>query len=88
MDFMVIDTNGYNVLLGLNFFNQFRAIIYIEWWFIQVHHCLNANVWVLPLNMINMLQQVENLGLVTMAKVYKRKAESEVQKSHFMFLKV
>jgi hypothetical protein len=38
--------------------------------------------------MINMLQQVENLGLVTMAKVYKRKAESEVQKSHFMFLKV
>ncbi len=30
MDFMVVDTNGYNVLLGLNFLIQISVIVYIE----------------------------------------------------------
>ncbi len=62
--FMVVDTDSYDVMLGLDFLIKIRAIVDVERGLIQVRHGPGANVEVLPLTMVNMLQKMnlETLG--------------------------
>jgi hypothetical protein len=60
MTFMVVDTDSYDVLLGLNFLIKIGAILDVERGLIQVNHGPGANVEVLPLTMINMLQKMNS----------------------------
>jgi hypothetical protein len=55
--FMVVDTDSYDVLLGLDFLIKIRAIVDVERGLIQVRHGPGANVEVLPLTMVNLLQK-------------------------------
>jgi hypothetical protein len=55
---MVVDTNNYDVLLGLDFLIKIGAMVDVEHGLIQVRQGLDCNVQVLPLNMVNMLQIV------------------------------
>ncbi len=63
MMFMVVDTDSYDVLLGLDFLIKIGAIVDVERGLIQVRHGPGANVEVLPLTMVNMLQTVCPEGL-------------------------
>jgi predicted aspartyl protease len=64
MTFMVVDTNNYDVLLGLDFLIKIGVIVDVEQGLIQVKHGPRTNVEVLPLTMVNMLQKMnlETLG--------------------------
>jgi len=58
MTFMVVDTDNYDVLLGLDFLIKIGAIVDVERGLIQVRHGPGTNVEVLPLTMVNMLQKM------------------------------
>ncbi len=64
MTFMVVNTNNYDVLLGLDFLIKIGAIVDVERGLIQVRHGLGANVEVLPLTMVNMLQRMNSKTLM------------------------
>jgi hypothetical protein len=64
MTFMVVDTDNYDVLLGLDFLMKISAIVDVERGLIQVRHGPGANVEVLPLTMVNLLQRVESANMV------------------------
>jgi hypothetical protein len=64
MTFMVVDTNSYDVLLGLDFLIKIGAIIDVERGLIQVRHGPGTNVEVLPLTMVNMLQKMNSETLI------------------------
>ncbi len=58
MTYMVVDINNYDVLFGLNFLIKIGAIVDVERGLIQVRHGPWANVEVLPLIMVNILQRI------------------------------
>jgi hypothetical protein len=58
MTFMVVDTNGYDVLLGLDFLMKIGAVVDVERGLIQVRYGPGAHVEVLPLTVVNFLQRV------------------------------
>jgi predicted aspartyl protease len=58
MTFMVVDTNGYDVLLGLDFLMKIGAVVDVERGLIQVRHGPRTNVEVLPLTVVNLLQRM------------------------------
>ncbi|CAM6003696.1 unnamed protein product [Sphagnum balticum] len=58
MTFMVMDTDGYDVLLGLDFLMKIGAVVDVERGLIHVRHELGTNVEVLPLTMVNLLQRM------------------------------
>jgi hypothetical protein len=58
MDFMVVDTYEYDVLLGFDSLIKIGVIINVEQSLIQIWHGPRINVQVLPLNMVNMLQML------------------------------
>ncbi len=58
MTFMVLNTNSYDVLLGLNFLIKIGAIVDVKQGLIQMKHGPGINVEVLPLTMVNMLQRM------------------------------
>jgi predicted aspartyl protease len=60
MTFMVVETDSYDVLLGLDFLIKIGAIVDVERGLIQVRHGLGTNVEVLPLTMVNMLQRMNS----------------------------
>jgi hypothetical protein len=64
MTFMVVDTDSYDVLLGLDFLMKIGAIVDVERGLIQVKHGPGANVEVLPLTVVNLLQRVESASMV------------------------
>jgi hypothetical protein len=66
MTFMVVDTNSYDVLLGLDFLIKVGAIVDVERGLIQVRHGPGADVEVLPLTMVNMLQTLNPEILMSM----------------------
>ncbi len=66
MTFMVVDTDSYDVLLGLDFLIKIGAIVDVEHGLIQVRHGPGADVEVLPLTMVNMLQAVCPKGVKPM----------------------
>jgi hypothetical protein len=58
MTFMVVDTDGYDVLLGLDFLMKIGAVVDVERGLIQVRHGPGTNVEVLPLTVVNLLQRM------------------------------
>jgi predicted aspartyl protease len=58
MTFMVVDTDGYDVLLGLDFLMKIGAVVDVERGLIQVRHGPGTHVEVLPLTVVNLLQRV------------------------------
>jgi hypothetical protein len=64
MTFMVVDTDSYDVLLGLDFLIKIGAIVDVERGLIQVRHGPSANVEVLPLTMVNLLQRINSETLM------------------------
>jgi hypothetical protein len=64
MTFMVVDTNSYDILLGLDFLIKIGAIVDVERSLIQVRHGPGANVEVLPLTMVNLLQKMNSKTLM------------------------
>jgi hypothetical protein len=58
MTFMVVDTDSYDVLLGLDFLMKIGAIVDVEQGLIQVRKGLETNMEVLPLTVVNLLQNV------------------------------
>jgi hypothetical protein len=61
MTFMVVDTDSYDVLLGLDFLMKVEAVVDVERGLLQVRHGPRTNVEVLPLMVVNLLQRM-NLG--------------------------
>jgi len=64
MTFMVVDTDSYDVLLGLDLLIKIGAIVDVERGLIQVRHGPGTNVEVLPLTMVNMLQKMNSETLI------------------------
>ncbi|CAM6004291.1 unnamed protein product [Sphagnum balticum] len=60
MTFMVVDTDSYDVLLGLDFLMKIGAVVDVERGFIQIRRGPGTNVEVLPLTMVNLLQNVSS----------------------------
>ncbi len=60
MIFMVVDTDSYDVLLGLDFLMKIGAIVDVERGLIQVKKGPGTNVEVLPLTVVNLLQNVSS----------------------------
>jgi hypothetical protein len=58
MTFMVVNTDGYDVLLGLDFLMKIGAVLDVERGLIQVRHGPSTDVEVLPLTMVNLLQKM------------------------------
>ncbi len=61
---MVVDTDNYDVLLGLDFLIKIEAIVDVERGLIQVRHGPGANVEMLPLTMVNLLQKINSETLM------------------------
>ncbi len=55
MTFMVVDTDSYDVLLGLDLLINIGAIVDVEQGLIQVRRGPGTNVEVLPLTMVNLM---------------------------------
>jgi len=60
MTFMVVDTDSYDVLLGLDLLIRIGAIVDVEQGLIQVRRGPGSDVEVLPLTMVNMLQKLNS----------------------------
>ncbi len=60
MTFMVVDTDSYDVLLGLDFLIKIGAVVDVEKGHIQVRRGPGTNVEVLPLTTVNLLQSVNS----------------------------
>jgi len=61
---MLVDTDGYDVLLGLDFLMKIGAVVDVERGLIQVRHGLGTNVEVLPLIVVNLLQRMSTGTMV------------------------
>jgi len=59
MIFLVVDTDSYDLLLGLDFVIKIGAIVDVEKGVIQVRNKPRREVEVLPLNVVNMLHVFE-----------------------------
>jgi len=60
MTFMVIDTDSYDILLGLDLLIKIGAIVDVEQGLIQVRQGPGADVEVLPLTMVNLMQRSDS----------------------------
>jgi predicted aspartyl protease len=64
MTFMVVNTDNYDVLLGLDFLMKIGAVVDVKRGLIQVRHGPGTNVEVLPLTMVNLLQRTNSKALM------------------------
>ncbi len=78
MTFMVVDTDSYDVLLGLDFLMKIGAIVDVERGLIQVRRGPGTNVEVLPLTVVNLLQNVSSETMERNATVSLESASSEI----------
>jgi len=60
MTFMVVDTDSYDVLLGLDLLIKIGAIVDVEQGLIQVRRGPGTDVEVLPLTMVNLIQRADS----------------------------
>jgi len=60
MTFMVVDTDSYDVLLGLDLLIKIGAIVDVEQGLIQVRRGPSTDVEVLPLTMVNLIQRSDS----------------------------
>jgi hypothetical protein len=77
MTFMVVDTDSYDVLLGLDFLMKIGAIVDVERGLIQVKRGPGTNVEMLSLTMVNLLQNVNSKALERNVAVTLESASSE-----------
>lgn len=61
MIFFVVDTDNYDLFLGLDFFIKIGAIVDVKKAVIQVHNGPEMEVEVLPLKVMNMLQVLKRI---------------------------
>jgi hypothetical protein len=61
MTFMVVDTDSYDILLGLDLLIKIGAIVDVEQGLIQVRKGPGADVEVLPLTMVNLVQKSDSV---------------------------
>jgi hypothetical protein len=61
MTFMVVDTDSYDILLGLDLLIKIGAIVDVEQGLIQVRRGPRADVEVLPLTMVNLVQKSDSV---------------------------
>jgi hypothetical protein len=61
MTFMVVDTDIYDILLGLDLLIKIGAIVDVEQGLIQVRKGPGADVEVLPLTMVNLIQKSDSV---------------------------
>ncbi|CAM6020533.1 unnamed protein product [Sphagnum balticum] len=59
MVFLVVDTDTYDLLLGLDFLVKIGAVVDVEKGTIHVRHGPGANVEMIPLNVVNIVQHGE-----------------------------
>jgi hypothetical protein len=78
MTFMVVDIDSYDVLLGLDFLMKIGAIVDVERGLIQVRRGPGTNVEVLPLTVVNLLQNVSSETMERDAAVTLESAPSEI----------
>jgi len=64
MTFMVVDTDSYDVLMGLDFLMKIGAVVDVERGLIQIRHGPGSNVEVLPLTMVNLLQRMNSNAMM------------------------
>ncbi len=74
MTFMVVETDGYDVLLGLDFLMKIKAVVDVERGLIQVRHGPSTHVEVLPLTVVNLLQRVSACNEEWNGNLSKRRA--------------
>jgi hypothetical protein len=55
MVFLVVDTNTYDLLLGLDFLMKIGAVVNVKKGTIQIRHGPRADVEMLPLNVANIV---------------------------------
>jgi len=60
MTFMIVDTDSYDILLGLDMLIKIGAILDVEQALIQVRCGLGTDVEVLPLTMVNLVQRSDS----------------------------
>jgi hypothetical protein len=60
MTFMVVDTDSYDVLLGLDLLIKIGAIVDVEQGLIQVRRGPGTNVEILPLTVVNLVQRSDS----------------------------
>jgi hypothetical protein len=78
MTFMVVDTNSYDVLLGLDFLIKIGAIMDVERGLIQVRRGPGTSMEVLSLTVVNLLQNVSLKTVERDAAVTLESASSEI----------
>jgi predicted aspartyl protease len=61
MTFMVVDTDSYDILLGLDLLIKIDAIVDVEQGLIQVRKGPGTDVEVLPLTMVNLIQKSDSV---------------------------
>jgi hypothetical protein len=61
MTFMVVDMDSYDILLGLDLLIKIGAIVDVEQGLIQVQRGPGADVEVLPLTMVNLIQKSDSV---------------------------
>jgi hypothetical protein len=77
MTFMVVNIDSYDVLLGLDFLMKIEAIVDVERGLIQMKKGPGTNVEVLPLTMVNLLQNVSSEAVEHDATVTLKSASPE-----------
>jgi hypothetical protein len=82
MTFMIVDTNSYDMLLGLDFLIKIGAIVDVERGLIQVRHGPGSNVEVLPLTVVNMLQALNPEALLPTNSRSSGKADVGVEQQY------
>jgi hypothetical protein len=60
MTFMIVDTDSYDILLGLDMLIKIGAIVDVEQGLIQVRRGLGTDVEVLPLTVVNLVQRSDS----------------------------
>ncbi len=77
MTFMVVDMDGYDMLLGLDFLMKIGAVVDVERGLIQVRHGPRTNVEVLPLTVVNLLQRMSTSTMVREASTTWKDARAD-----------
>ncbi|CAK9882558.1 unnamed protein product [Sphagnum jensenii] len=76
MTFMVVDTDSYDMLLGLDFLMKIGAVVDVERGVLQVRHGPGTNVEVLSLTVVNLLQRMSSGALVQEASTTWKKTHA------------
>jgi len=69
MNFLVVNINNYDLLLGLDFLTKIRMVVDVEKGVIHVWNRPNVLVEVLPFNVVNALQRIIRLEEAKDAKM-------------------